>query len=117
AAGGDAAGAGLPRVTPYREYLGWLAGRDRAAAEEAWREALAGLEEPTLLAPALTAAADVADPSGARPEAVVPQRVVSQLPSGLSARLAEVARGRGLTLNTLVQGAWGLLLGRLTGRE
>ncbi|MFE1784901.1 condensation domain-containing protein, partial [Streptomyces sp. NPDC059506] len=122
AAGGDAAGAGLPRVTPYREYLGWLAGRDRAAAEEAWREALAGLEEPTLLAPALTAAAgaavpDVADPSGARPEAVVPQRVVSQLPSGLTARLAEVARGRGLTLNTLVQGAWGLLLGRLTGRE
>ncbi|QMV22163.1 amino acid adenylation domain-containing protein [Streptomyces sp. SCUT-3] len=107
AAGGDAAGAGLPRVTPYREYLGWLAGRDRAAAEEAWREALAGLEEPTLLAPAAPAPGT----------ATVPGRVVSRLPQELSARLAEVARGRGLTLNTLVQGAWGLLLGRLTGRE
>ena len=42
---GDA--AALPRVTPYRDYLAWLAGQDRAAAIAAWREALAGLEEAT----------------------------------------------------------------------
>lgn len=40
----------LPRVTPYRNYLAWLAGQDRAAALDAWRTALAGLEGPTLLA-------------------------------------------------------------------
>ena len=47
--GGD--GSQLPRVTPYREYLAYLAGQDRAAARAAWREALAGLEEGTRLAP------------------------------------------------------------------
>ena len=41
-----AASAALPRVTPYRDYLAWIAPQDRAAAVAAWREALAGLEEP-----------------------------------------------------------------------
>ena len=49
AAGGSA--ASLPRVTPYRDYLAFIAGQDRAAALAAWREALAGLEEATRLAP------------------------------------------------------------------
>ena len=37
------AAAALPRVTPYRDYLAWIARQDRAAATTAWREALAGL--------------------------------------------------------------------------
>ena len=41
----------LPRVTPYRDYLSWLAVQDRAAAVAAWQDALAGLEEATRLAP------------------------------------------------------------------
>ena len=41
----------LPRAMPYRDYLAWLAAQDRAAALAAWHEALAGLEEPTRLAP------------------------------------------------------------------
>ena len=48
-AGGD--GGALPRVTPYRQYLAWLAGQDTEKAAAAWARALAGLEEPTLLAP------------------------------------------------------------------
>ena len=47
--------AALPRVTPYRDYLAFIAGQDRAAALAAWREALAGLEEGTRLAPRPTA--------------------------------------------------------------
>ena len=43
--------AACPRVTPYRDYLAWIAAQDRAAAIAAWREALAGLEEATRLAP------------------------------------------------------------------
>ena len=35
----------LPRVTPYREHLAWIAAQDRTGAMTAWREALAGLEE------------------------------------------------------------------------
>ncbi|WP_121826324.1 condensation domain-containing protein [Streptomyces rapamycinicus] len=36
----------LPRPTPYRDYLAWYGSRDRDAALEAWRNALAGVEDP-----------------------------------------------------------------------
>ena len=39
----------LPRAIPYRRYLAWLAGQDRAAAKIAWQEALAGLEPTHLI--------------------------------------------------------------------
>ena len=42
-----AATAALPRVTPYRDYLAWIARQDHDAAVAAWRETLAGLDEPT----------------------------------------------------------------------
>ncbi|WP_019813088.1 non-ribosomal peptide synthetase, partial [Saccharomonospora saliphila] len=38
------------------------------------------------------------------------------LPAEVTTRLRECAAEHGLTLNTVVQGAWALLLGRLTGR-
>ncbi len=48
--GGDA--AALPRATGYRNFLVWLAARDRAESCRIWAQALDGIEEPTLLAPA-----------------------------------------------------------------
>ena len=36
---------------PFARYLRWLAGRDQAEARAAWAEALAGVTEPTLVAP------------------------------------------------------------------
>ena len=45
-------GGALPRVTPYRDYLAWIAAQDRGAAVAAWSAALSGLEEPTLVAAA-----------------------------------------------------------------
>ncbi|MGX4687703.1 amino acid adenylation domain-containing protein [Streptomyces sp. JNUCC 63] len=104
ARGGD--DAGLLQTTPYRDYLAWLAAQDRQAAEETWRQALAGIEEPTLLAPTSTGAATLP-----------PERVTLELSPELTAALTERARRLGLTMNTLVQGAWAVLLGRLTGAE
>ncbi len=95
----------LPRVTPYRDYLAWLAGQDRVAARAAWRDALAGLEGGTHLAP----------PARGR-VAVAPERITLALSAPLSAALIRQARLAGLTLNTLIQGAWAILLGRLSGR-
>ncbi|HZF89349.1 amino acid adenylation domain-containing protein, partial [Streptomyces sp.] len=94
----------LPAVRPYRAYLAWLARRDRDAALAAWRAALDGVTEPTRLA---------ADPGGP----VLPVRRALELPAEATARLRERARAHGLTLNTVVQCAWGLLLGALTGRD
>ena len=54
--------AALPRATLYRDYLAWLAEQDRERALTMWREALAGLEEATRLAPAHEAARTAAAP-------------------------------------------------------
>lgn len=48
--GGDP--AGLVRPGSYRDYLTWLERQDDTEATRAWRAALSGFEEPTLLVPA-----------------------------------------------------------------
>src|SRR6266852_4733381 len=99
-------GAVLPRVTPYRDYLAWIAAQDRAGAIVAWQEALAGLEEATRMAPQDRARAPVA-----------PEQITLALSEPLSTALTQQARKHGLTLNTFIQAAWAILLGRLTGRD
>lgn len=96
---------GLEPAAPFQDYLAWLASQDRAASERVWRTALAGVDGPTLVAPEETAGA------------LGQRRVVAELSATDTARLAEVARSRQLTLNTLVQGAWAMLLSVLTGRQ
>ncbi|MFJ5305072.1 non-ribosomal peptide synthase/polyketide synthase [Streptomyces sp. NPDC088350] len=98
--------APLPEVAPYRGYLRRIAGADREAARAAWRTALAGVDEPTRLVEA---------PAPAGP--VEPAQIRVELTERITSRLAARARERGVTLGTLVQGAWGLLVGRMTGRQ
>nr|AGS49832.1 long-chain-fatty-acid--CoA ligase [uncultured bacterium esnapd16.2] len=102
--GGD--GRALPAPTSYRDYLAWLARQDKEAARDAWRAELAGLDEPThvVLPDRITAP-------------VEPERVRFTLEDGLSRRLVAFTRCHGVTMNTLFQGVWALLLGRLTGRD
>ncbi|MFE5571365.1 amino acid adenylation domain-containing protein [Amycolatopsis japonica] len=99
------AAAELPEVTPYREYLAWLSRQDKTKALSAWTKELGDLESQTLVAPA--------DP-GRAPG--IPESVTVELPSELTRSLEELARGNGLTLNTVVQGAWALVLAQLSGR-
>ena len=44
-------GQRLPAPGSYRSFVTWLAGRDRDAADAAWREVLAGFDTPTLVGP------------------------------------------------------------------
>ncbi|MFD0392021.1 condensation domain-containing protein [Streptomyces nogalater] len=97
-------GAELPEPVPYRAYPAWLAGRDRAASTAVWREELAGLPGPTLLAPPRRT------PDGHAEHELV-------LDESVTAALTAAARRRGLTLNTVVQGLWALLLREFTGRD
>ncbi|WP_442972089.1 amino acid adenylation domain-containing protein, partial [Rhodococcus sp. T7] len=100
---GDA--LGLPQPRPYRAYLEWLAAQDSRTSVGVWAQALAGLEESTLLAPHHTATASA------------PSELVVDLSDGLLAAMADRSRELGVTMNTLVQAAWGIVLGRLTGRD
>ncbi len=99
---GDA--SALPPVVPYRDYLAWLLDQDRDAARTAWDRALRGLQHPTLLAPS----ADGVPAPGAEH--------VTELSPELTAGLVATARRHGLTLNTVLQGAWALVLAAATGR-
>ncbi|MFD3699421.1 amino acid adenylation domain-containing protein [Streptomyces sp. NPDC058646] len=103
-------GGTLPEPPAPQPYLAWLAGRDRDAARSAWQRALAGLDEPTRLL------GTSARPDDEGPEpAAAPQDVDVRLPEALTAGLTASARRHGLTLSTVVHGAWALLLGGLTG--
>ncbi|WP_189998507.1 amino acid adenylation domain-containing protein, partial [Streptomyces vinaceus] len=96
----------LPLVTPYRYYLEWLSGRGQEESLEAWRKELASLDEPTRLS-----AAEL------RRVPVMPQWLKADLPAGLYGALRKRAAEHGVTLNSVVQLAWAVLLGKLTGRD
>ena len=95
----------LPPVTPYRSFLAWQANQDHDAAEAAWHEVLDGVEEPTYLG--------AEAPTGTSERDVVEFRVSESV----TASLGRAAQRLGVTVSTLVQGTWGMLLGQLTGRE
>jgi amino acid adenylation domain-containing protein len=104
AAGGD--GTALPAPRGFEDFLDWLSGRDQEAAARAWRDELAGVEAPTLLAPAVRPDA----PAEGTGEVVLP------LETGRPGGVAQAVTRLGVTVNTLVQGAWAVLLSALTGR-
>jgi amino acid adenylation domain-containing protein len=116
AAHGDA--HALAPAVPYRDYLAWLARQSRPAAIEAWRQALADLEQPTRLAAELRAYAPAAaghDRHAQGPAA--PGHHALALDAHETAALVATARRLGVTVNTIVQAAWAILLGRLTARD
>jgi len=93
---------------PYRDYLAWLAEQELTAAESYWRAQLAGFTSPTPLPdrpPSRPAEAD-----GFASEHL-------QLSAAATTRLQHFARQQQLTLNTVVQGAWALLLSRYSGAD
>ncbi|SDM61245.1 non-ribosomal peptide synthase/polyketide synthase [Allokutzneria albata] len=100
---------GKPSRTPRRpfsDYLRWLGEQSTDAATEHWRGVLAGFETPTPLP------FDRAPLDAHRSESSA--SVQLSIPAG---KLNAVARSGGLTVNTLVQGAWALLLARYSGEK
>ncbi len=102
----------LPRARPYAEFVGWLQKQDGARADAFWRDELAGFTSPT----ALPASALPAATPSAVGEARFGEHALA-LPEAEGAALAAFARAHGITLSTLVQGAWAVLLARYGGRD
>jgi amino acid adenylation domain-containing protein/non-ribosomal peptide synthase protein (TIGR01720 family) len=94
----------VERVRSYRDYISWLGQQNMAQAEAFWRENLRGFTAPTPLA--IDRASGGTDGVGV---GALGERKL-RLDQDLTARLQAFARGHQLTLNTLVQGAWALLL-------
>ncbi|MCU1775583.1 non-ribosomal peptide synthase/polyketide synthase [Pseudomonas sp. 14P_5.3_Bac1] len=88
----------------FRDYLGWL--QQQPSGEGYWKNALAPLQAPTLLAQALRA------PVGG--VGMADHQVL--LDNDFTQALGEFARQQKVTLNTVLQGAWSLLLQRYSGQ-
>jgi amino acid adenylation domain-containing protein/non-ribosomal peptide synthase protein (TIGR01720 family) len=100
---------GLERARPYHAFLAWLATRGRAETEAYWRRALDGFTAATPLG--------IEARTGASGAAVEHARHAVELPAARTEALQSFAAAHGLTLNTLVQGAWALLLSVYSGSD
>jgi hypothetical protein len=97
----------LPLPRPYGDYIAWLQRQDLSRAESFWRRALAGFDSPTDIRPDRAPA-----PASGPPRYDKQQLTLSEQET---AALQASARRHHLTVNTLVQGAWALLLSRYAG--
>lgn len=95
-----------PAKPSFEDYTRALDAKDPAVSERFWAEHLAGLPGPTLLAgPAPSLSDDL------------PRALVHTLSVKQSDLLREAASTHGVTLNSVLNGAFGLLLGAHTGRS
>ncbi|NJN10373.1 MAG: hypothetical protein HC815_21220 [Richelia sp. RM1_1_1] len=97
--------ANLAPSLPYRNYITWLKQQNLSQAEAFWREILRGWQSPTKLA--------VGSPThtqGLSQEDIL-------LPSETTAALKSLAKQYHLTVNTLILGAWALLLSHYSGEK
>jgi amino acid adenylation domain-containing protein len=99
----------LPVPRPFRDYIQWLRARSSTEDEAFWRETLRGFTSPTPLPIEATAAPDADRPINA-------SAMRRRIPESVTARLRALAKEGGVTLNTVVQAAWGLLLARMSGQ-
>ncbi|HSK62153.1 MAG TPA: condensation domain-containing protein, partial [Actinomycetospora sp.] len=94
----------LPAPPRYRDHLAALATRDPDADLAVWREALVGITAPTR-------AVEAPDPD----RTVLPHRTPVPLDADVAVRVAATARRLGITVATVLQAAWGVLVGRAAG--
>ncbi|MGH3681596.1 MAG: amino acid adenylation domain-containing protein, partial [Natronosporangium sp.] len=99
-----------PPPRPYRDYLGYLSELDLTRAPAYWRRVLAGVTAPTPL-PADRPAAR----TGRRDADY--GRVGRRLPVERSEAVRQFARAHRLTLDTVLHGAWALLLAERSGLD
>ncbi|MGW9068209.1 amino acid adenylation domain-containing protein [Streptomyces yangpuensis] len=97
--------APAPASPSFEDHARALAAKDPAEAERFWARHLTGLPGPTLLAGPSPVLADG-----------LPRTLVHTLDPERSQLLRDAARTHGVTLNTVLTGAFGLLLGARTGR-
>ncbi|WP_411147653.1 amino acid adenylation domain-containing protein [Streptomyces sp. A30] len=105
-AGESPAAAAAPATPSFEDYARALDAKDPVVSERFWAEHLAGLPGPTLLA----------GPAPSLPDDL-PRALVHTLSAEQSDLLREAAKAHGVTLNSVLTGAFGLLLGAHTGRS
>ena len=94
-------------AVPYRDYIAWLQQQDAAAAETFWRTYLKGVTAPTQL-PNCTQSQPAGSSYGEHHV---------ELSSDVTRALTNLAQAERVTLNTIVQAAWGMVLAHFGGTD
>ncbi|WP_199326293.1 non-ribosomal peptide synthetase [Nostoc parmelioides] len=94
----------LPSPIPYGNYILWLQQQNPEQAESYWRKQLQDFSTPTVLGNRIN-----------NQSSIFSQQ--SKVNSQQTETLQNFVRQHHLTLNTLVQGAWALLLSRYSGEN
>jgi natural product biosynthesis luciferase-like monooxygenase protein len=100
----------LPASRPFRDYINWLQQQSFSRAEPFWRSLLQGFKTPTSLASEKPASASSHEEAEYGEESL-------QLTEAATTELQRLAETHELSLNTVLQGAWALLLSRYSGEE
>ncbi len=95
---------------PYREYISWLKQQDLLEAQNFWRQILQGFRTPISLG------VDRKTDSLFSSEDNYSQRHI-HLSQATTTALKLLARQHHLTINTIIQGTWALLLSYCSGQE
>ncbi|BAY81647.1 peptide synthetase [Calothrix parasitica NIES-267] len=100
----------INKSRPYKDYIAWLQQQNLSEAEQFWRKNLAGFVAPTAfrvdkkLEPAIK-------PNSNN------QKQETQLSEEITSKLQTFAKNHQLTLNTLIQAAFSLMLSRYSGEK
>jgi len=100
----------LERSRPYQDYIKWLLQQDKVKAEAYWRETLRSFNTPTPLG-----VGKIAEEVSGRSEGY--GACEARLTEETTTVLQTLARQHQLTINTIVQGAWALLLSRYSREQ
>ena len=96
---------------PFRDYVAWLRNRDDGHAEGHWRQSLRSITAATPLG----VDSHSPDRRDAASEAVAERQI--SLSAAATAAIQALGRSQRLTLSTLIQGAWAMLLSRYSGQD
>ncbi|MBM0636396.1 amino acid adenylation domain-containing protein, partial [Paenibacillus polymyxa] len=112
-------------ITPYGQYIEWLGRQDERAAKEYWSSYLAGFEQQTLLPGSDTASKDhMADSrdhtvsiTASETSEYVSEKITVDLDPAWSEAMYRIAKQQQVTINTLMQSVWGLILQQYNNNE
>ncbi len=96
----------LPRVMPYKNYINWLKSKDREQAKQYWAGCLKGYAREATLAGRLSHTGEY-----------ISKELQFELDEQLTSDLNQLAVKNQVTINTVVQGIWGILLGKYNNTD
>ncbi|GCE45204.1 amino acid adenylation domain-containing protein [Thermosporothrix hazakensis] len=99
----------LPERPPFRDYVLWLQRQNQEEARRFWSEALRGITSPTSIGIGTTSASTTVESQ--------PGECDLLLSKELTRAVQELARDARVTVNTVLQGMWALLLSRYSGEQ